>query len=64
MIVRNRFSRLLKKTILRKSTIRKSGNQFSEGITLKPTTSSSNSAAGRDGHGARDYTKGWTPSEI
>jgi hypothetical protein len=43
---------------------KKAETSFSEGIVLKSTASSGNSAAGRDGHGARDYTKGWTPSEI
>jgi len=46
------------KTILRKGMIaEKVDIGFSEAIMLKRTTSSSNSAAGRDGHGARDYTK-------
>jgi hypothetical protein len=44
-----------KKTILRKGMIRKKAEtSFPIRIALKPTTSSSNSAAGRDGHGARD----------
>jgi len=47
-----------RKTILRKGMIaEKVDIGFSEAIMLKRTTSSSNSAAGRDGHGARDCTK-------
>jgi len=47
-----------RKTILRQGMIaEKVDIGFSEAIMLKRTTSSSNSAAGRDGHGARDYTK-------
>ena len=49
-------------TIMRKSTIRKSGYRFSEKIVLNHKTSSSNPAAGRGKMPV--LPKGWTPSEV
>jgi hypothetical protein len=53
MIVWNRFSRFLENDPAPEHDP-KQRKEFSEGTVLKRTTSSSNSAAERDGHDARD----------